>query len=242
MSTNVKVLVLRAAGINCDKETVFAFEQAGAKVDLVHINALRESPAVLNNYQILVFPGGFSFGDDISAGKIYSVRLRHELGEQLGEFVQSDKLILGICNGFQILVKAGLLPDPSLKGDYTQTVTLSDNDSGKFEDRWVWLKSYSKKCVFTDPGEMIYIPIAHGEGKFIPQNKEVLAQLQANDQIVFRYVDEKGRIWRISGESERLDRSYCGDLRPQRADSWADAAPGTAHSDDSGTALDARCG
>jgi phosphoribosylformylglycinamidine synthase len=193
-AAKVKVLVLRAAGINCDKETVYAFEQAGASVDLIHINAMRESPDTLKNYQILVFPGGFSFGDDISAGKIYSVRLRHELGDQLGEFVQSDKLILGICNGFQILVKAGLLPDPSLKGDYTQKVTLSDNDSGKFEDRWVWLKSYSKKCVFTDPGEMIYLPIAHGEGKFIPQNNSVLEELQKNDQIVFRYVDAQGNF------------------------------------------------
>ena len=188
------VLVLRAAGTNCDKETVFAFEQAGAKVDSIHLNQLRESPKTINNYQIMVFPGGFSFGDDISAGKIFSVRLRHELGEQIGEFVQSDKLVLGICNGFQILVKTGLLPDARITGEYSQTVTLSDNDSGKFEDRWVWLKSYSKKCVFIEPGEMMYIPSAHGEGKFIPHDDEVLAKLKANDQIVFRYVDEKGNF------------------------------------------------
>jgi phosphoribosylformylglycinamidine synthase len=188
-----KVLVFRAAGTNCDKETVYAFEQAGASVDVIHINKLRESPDTLKNYQIAVFPGGFSFGDDIAAGKIFSVRMRHELGPQLNEFVQSDKLVLGICNGFQILVKAGLLPEPNIQGEYSQKVTLSDNDSGKFDDRWVWLKSFSKKCKFISAGELIYLPIAHGEGKFIPRDNDVLSQLHANDQVVFRYVDENGQ-------------------------------------------------
>ncbi len=188
----VKVLVLRAAGTNCDKETIFAFEQAGATAEPVHINRLRETPNLLNDYQILVLAGGFSFGDDISAGKIFAVRLRHELGPQLAQFVQSDKLVLGICNGFQILVKAGLLPEPNINGQFIQKVTLSDNDSGRFQDQWVWLKSCSKKCVFIGPDEMIYLPIAHGEGKFIPHDDATLAQLKANDQIVFRYVDEQG--------------------------------------------------
>jgi phosphoribosylformylglycinamidine synthase subunit PurQ / glutaminase len=188
----VKVLVLRAAGTNCDKETLFAFEQAGATGDPVHINRLRETPSLLNDYQILVIPGGFSYGDDISAGKIFAVRLRHELGDRLAEFVQGDKLVLGICNGFQVLVKTGLLPEPELKGEFSQKVTLSDNDSGKYEDRWVWLKSYSKKCKFINAGETIYLPVAHGEGKFIPRDDGTFRQLQANDQIVFRYVDKQG--------------------------------------------------
>lgn len=190
---NVRVIVLRAAGTNCDKETVFAFEQAGARVDSVHINRLGDSPRLLDNYQILVIPGGFSYGDDISAGKIFAVRLRHELGEQLSEFVQGDKLVLGICNGFQVLVKAGLLPQPELKGDFSQKLTLSDNDSGKYEDRWVWLKSFSRKCAFIKSGEMIYLPVAHGEGKFIPRDNEILDQLRQKDQIVFRYVDDHGQ-------------------------------------------------
>lgn len=191
MST-VRVIVLRAAGTNCDKETRFAFEQAGAVADLVHINRLRESPHLLGDYQILVFPGGFSFGDDISAGKIFAVRLRHEVGEQLSEFVQRDRLVLGICNGFQILVKTGLLPRPQLNGQFSQTVTLCDNDTGRFEDRWVWLKSFSNKCAFIESGQMIRLPIAHGEGKFVPRDEQVLQELKANDQIVFRYVDERG--------------------------------------------------
>ncbi len=188
----VKVLVLRAAGTNCNKETVFAFEQAGAASETVHINRLRETPDLLNNYQVLVIPGGFSYGDDISAGKIFAVRLRHELGDRLSEFVQGDKLVLGICNGFQVLVKTGLLPEPELKGEFSQKVTLSDNDSGKYEDRWVWLKSCSKKCKFINAGEMIHIPVAHGEGKFIPRDDQVLKQLHEKDQVVFRYVDEQG--------------------------------------------------
>jgi len=189
---DVKVLVLRAAGTNCDKETLFAFEQTGATGDLVHINQLRQAPHLLDNYQVLVIPGGFSYGDDISAGKILAVRLRHELGDRLAKFVQDDKLILGICNGFQVLVKTGLLPEPDFKAEFSQKVTLSDNDSGKYEDRWVWLKSFSKKCAFIKPGQLIRIPVAHGEGKFIPRDQETLQQLQSNDQIVFRYVDEKG--------------------------------------------------
>lgn len=189
----VKVIVLRAAGTNCDQETAFAFGQAGASADCIHINRLGESPRLLDNYQILVIPGGFSYGDDISAGKILAVRLRHELGEPLREFVQSDKLVLGICNGFQVLVKTGLLPEPQLQGEFSQKVTLSDNDSGKYEDRWVWLKSSSKKCAFIGPDELVHIPVAHGEGKFIPRDNQVLDQLRANDQIVFRYVDQAGR-------------------------------------------------
>ncbi|NLX04010.1 MAG: phosphoribosylformylglycinamidine synthase I [Phycisphaerae bacterium] len=190
----VKVLVLRTAGTNCDGETAFAFEQAGAKAEMVHINRILESPEKLDAYQILAIPGGFSYGDDISAGKIFAVRLLHDLGRRLGDFVNRDRLVLGICNGFQVLVKAGLLPEVKPSEDFQQEVTLSDNDSGKFEDRWVWLKSYSDRCVFIEPDRMIYLPIAHAEGKFIPKSEAVLERLKANGQIVFRYVDNKGQF------------------------------------------------
>ncbi len=189
----VKVLVLRTAGTNCDQETKFAFEQAGATAEMVHINRLIKTAGMLDDYQILSIPGGFSYGDDISAGKIFAVRLLHDLGQQLGDFVGKDKLVLGICNGFQVLVKAGLLPEVQPSDEFQQQVTLTDNDSGMFQDQWVWLKSYSTKCVFIEPGRLIYLPIAHAEGKFIPKTDQVLENLKANDQIVFRYVDEDGQ-------------------------------------------------
>jgi len=188
----VKVLVLRAAGTNCDIETAYAFEQAGAKAELVHINRLRDNPAMMSEYQILTIPGGFSYGDDISAGKIFSVQLRHQLGDALREFVVSDKLILGICNGFQVLVKTGLLPEPELDKNFSQQVTLAENDSAKFEDRWVYLQADETKCVFVDKGDFLYLPVAHMEGKFIPRNDDVLNELKNNGQIVFKYVDESG--------------------------------------------------
>jgi len=189
----VKVIVLRTAGTNCDVETVFAFEQAGAAADLVHMNQLLNRPGMLGEYQILCIPGGFSYGDDISAGKIFAVRLRNDLGGQLADFVSKDRLVLGICNGFQVLVKTGLLPEVQLDGDHEQSVTLSDNDSGKFEDRWVYLRSFSNRCVFIEANRIIYLPIAHGEGKFVPRDDHVLDRLNQNDQIAFRYVDSAGR-------------------------------------------------
>ncbi len=189
----VKVLVLRAAGTNCDVETAYAFEQAGAKAELMHINRLRENPFRLDDYQILTIPGGFSYGDDISAGKIFSVQLRHQIGDAMRKFVNSDKLVLGICNGFQVLVKTGLLPGLSLDDNFSQQVTLAENDSAKFEDRWVYLHAPESKCVFVDKGDMLYLPVAHAEGKFIPRDKDVLKKLKANGQVVFRYVDESGK-------------------------------------------------
>lgn len=189
----VRVIVLRTAGTNCDVETAFAFERAGASADLVHLNRLLAEPELLDGYQILTIPGGFSYGDDISAGKIFAVQLRHDLGGRLAEFVGRDRLVLGICNGFQVLVKAGLLPEVQLGSDYRQITTLSDNDSGKFEDRWVNLKSASSRCVFIEPGRIIYLPIAHAEGKFVPHDDAVLERLKSNDQVAFRYVGPDGQ-------------------------------------------------
>jgi len=192
---NPKVLVLRTAGTNCDKETVFAFKRAKAIVDLVHINCLLAKKNILRGYQILAFPGGFSYGDDIAAGKILANELKNKLGDDLKDFIRKGKLIIGICNGFQILVKAGLLPG----GDTSkQEVTLTINDSGKFEDRWVNLKtSYSgikvSKCIWTrDLPEVIYLPVAHGEGKFVAQDEAVLRRLRDNGQVVIRYCDRNG--------------------------------------------------
>jgi len=198
--TKVKAIILRTAGTNCDKETAFAFETAGASTELVHINELTRGEKRLADHQILAIPGGFTYGDDIASGKILANELRFKLEEDLQRFIKYGKLIIGICNGFQVLVKSGLLPN--LSGDFrTIESTLTLNDSDKFEDRWVYLKRPKTKdqrpktkCVWTEGIEdIIYLPVAHGEGKFIPQDKEILGKLKKEGMVVFEYVDEKGR-------------------------------------------------
>lgn len=181
-----RVLVLRAPGTNCDRETAFAFEKAGARADLVHINRLLESGRILAQYQILCIPGGFSYGDDIAAGRILANQIKHHLAEQMTAFKQAGKLMLGICNGFQVLLKSGvLLPgDPKLG----PAATLTWNDSGRFEDRWVWLKAAGTHCVFLEGIEQMYLPVAHAEGKFVARDEQTLAALNSAGQLVLRYV------------------------------------------------------
>ena len=186
-----KVCVLRSAGTNCDKETAAAFKMAGADVGLVHINSLVSGKEKLEDFHILALPGGFSYGDDIASGKIFANELRFKLASALHEFIAEKKLIIGICNGFQILVKSGLLPGDT---NLNQTTSLIINDSGKFEDRWVYLK-LSGKSVWTKGLEkIIYLPVAHGEGKFVTQDKTILNQLKKNKQVVFQYCDSQGKL------------------------------------------------
>lgn len=189
----VRALILRTAGTNCDKETAYAFEKAGAATELVHINQLTGGQKMLSDYRILAIPGGFTYGDDIASGKIVANELKFKLGKDIRKFIEDGKLIIGICNGFQILVKAGLLPN--LSGDFSSIeATLTLNDSDKFEDRWVHLKRGKGKCVWTqDIDDVICLPVAHGEGKFIPKDGGVLRKLKENGQIVLEYVDEKGK-------------------------------------------------
>jgi len=188
-----KVLVLTGYGINCDIETQHAFKIAGADAERVHLNDLIDGTRKLIDYHILIFPGGFSFGDDIASGKVLANKIKYNLGEDIQEFIEAGKLIIGICNGFQAMVKMGMLP--AFGGDYsTQDVTLTFNDSGRFEDRWVYLKTnLNSKCVFTKDIDNIYLPVRHGEGKFSVKSPEVLARLKKGNQIVFRYVDREGR-------------------------------------------------
>ncbi len=187
----VKAIVLRAAGINCDLETEHALKLAGAETDRVHINRIIENKDMLEAYQILVFPGGFSYGDDVAAGKILGNQIIHHLADVLKKFINDGKLVLGICNGFQVLVKTGILPgNGEISGQ--EDVTITYNDSGKFEDRWVHLAPQTEKCVFIEAGKQIYLPIAHGEGKIVTKNAETLEQLQTNGNIAFKYVDEDG--------------------------------------------------
>ncbi len=197
--SNIKVLILRTAGTNCDQETKVAFELLNAKVKMIHVNDLIKGKDRIYDYQIVAIPGGFTYGDDIAAGRILANELKMKLKVQLERFLKNNGLMIGICNGFQVLVKTGILPGGK---NWQQKVTLSCNDSGKFEDRWVYLKSPGtssqtpvSKCVWTKGiDEVIYLPVAHGEGKFIPQSKEVLEKLKNNGQVVLKYCNEAGEV------------------------------------------------
>jgi phosphoribosylformylglycinamidine synthase len=185
-----RVLILRAPGVNCDREAQFAFEQAGAVAERVHINRLREQPALFHRYQILVAPGGFSYGDDVAAGKILANQLAHFLGDALRRFRDQEKLIFGICNGFQALLKAGLILPPDEDGPLA---TLTNNDSGHYEDRWVHLKVTPGNCPFLTGLERLHVPVGHGEGKFVCRAEWILQGLEQSGQVVLRYVDAEGR-------------------------------------------------
>ena len=182
--TKPQVLVLRAPGTNCDEETAFAWELAGGAPERVHINQLIRGERRLEEFQILTIPGGFSFADSLGAGKLLANELSYRLREPLHRFVEKDGLILGICNGFQALCKAGLLPQ----------ATLFFNDSGRFECRWVTLKPVNRgTCLWTQGiDHPIELPVAHGEGKFVPASEEALRQFWAKGQVVFQYVAPDG--------------------------------------------------
>ena len=189
----IKALVLRAAGTNCDRETAFALQQAGFTTSREHVFRLMEDPSKLDDAQFLVIPGGFSYGDDIASGKILANQMLHRLSEPLNRFVQAGKLVLGICNGFQVMLKSGLLPWGNVSPDQAHLdATLAWNDVGRFQDRWIHLRADSDKCVFVPKGEVLALPIAHGEGKFIARDASVLERLRTDDQVALRYVDENG--------------------------------------------------
>ena len=184
--SKVKTLMLRAPGTNCDFETRVAFEQAGAEVDSALVTELFRREVLLADYQIMVIPGGFTYGDDISAGKIMANEIRLRLGEDIRKFVDDGRLILGVCNGFQVLVKAGILP--GIEDQNSQPVTLAGNDSGKFECRWVYLQvNEASPCVFTRGIHSLYIPVNHGEGKLVAE-PGILDRLN----VVLYYADENG--------------------------------------------------
>ncbi len=221
--SEVRVIVLRTAGVNCDYETAHAFRVCGAEVELVHINELRRKEKNLNFYHILALPGGFTYGDDIAAGKILANEIKFTLKNQIDEFIASGKLAIGICNGFQVLVKSGLLPRKN------GGVTLTDNDSGKFEDRWVYLKETSNgKCCFTKGiDSIVYMPVAHAEGKFVPKDEQTLNSLVEKNLVVFRYVDENsnpcgypynpnGSIYNIAGICDPNGRIFGLMPHPER--------------------------
>ncbi|MDQ1281377.1 MAG: Phosphoribosylformylglycinamidine synthase subunit PurQ [Thermoproteota archaeon] len=185
-----KVVIPVGYGLNCEDETAYAFEMVGASVDKIFIKDITEKPSVLEDYHILALVGGFSFGDHIAAGKVLANIYKFKLGDEVQRFIEAGKLIFGECNGFQILVKAGILP--GFNGDYrTQSVTLVYNDSGRFEDRWVNLKvNQASKCIFTEGLKEVYLPVRHGEGKFVTKDAAILQRLQNGNQIVLQYAKE----------------------------------------------------
>jgi phosphoribosylformylglycinamidine synthase len=184
-----RALILRAPGANCDEETQYAFERAGSLADRVHINRLRERPSLLHRYQILAVPGGFTYGDDVAAGKILGNQLAHFLADQLQQFRDSEKLILGICNGFQALLKAGLIMPPDEDGPLA---TLGPNGCGRFEDRWIYLRATPAKCPFLTGCDRLHLPVAHGEGRLIFRKLWIHQGLEQAGQIVLRYVNSGG--------------------------------------------------
>lgn len=188
---NPKALVLKAPGTNCDLETVYALESVGFDVFLFHINKVIQEKVKLSEFSLIVIPGGFSFGDYISAGKIFAVEIIHQLQGEVRNFIlKNDRFVIGICNGFQVLVKLGLLPEP----DFKQRVTLTNNDSGKFECRWVCLRTNKNNpSVLRELPSVIQLPVAHAEGKFFAP-EEVLSDIVSSNQILFQYSDSDGNV------------------------------------------------
>jgi phosphoribosylformylglycinamidine synthase len=183
------VCVLHTDGTNCDVETAWAFEKCAGAPRLVHVNELRSGSQKLADFGVLVIPGGFSYGDDVHSGKILAVELTSFLREALADFVARGRPVLGICNGFQVLVRTGLLPYARIGAI---SAALMANDSGRFECRWIRMR-VEGDSIFTRGlvGRTVTYQVAHGEGKFYAP-RPVLEDLEAAGQVVFRYVDRDG--------------------------------------------------
>ncbi|MGB8853497.1 MAG: phosphoribosylformylglycinamidine synthase subunit PurQ [Pirellulales bacterium] len=218
-----RALILRAPGTNCDHETAHAFERAGGLARRVHVRALVEKPAIMDDCQILCVPGGFSYGDDIASGRIFALELRLRLGDALQAFRDRGGLILGICNGFQVLLQTGLLLADPVTG--AARAALAHNTSGRFIDRWVHLRAPAGPCVFLKGIDTLELPVAHGEGRFVARSAADLAALDTAGQLALRYApdasnastnpngaqadvagacDESGRVFGLMPHPERF--------------------------------------
>lgn len=185
-----KVLILRAPGTNCEVETAFAFERAGAETTLLHVNRLIESPQVAADYQILCFPGGFSYGDDVAAGRILAQQLKVHLGDVVDQFRSRDRLMLGICNGMQIMMRLGIFFDTP----DNPPATLTLNRQGRFEDRWVHLGAPENNCVFLRGIDRMFVPMAHAEGRLVVRDDEAGRRFSSSGQMCLRYCEADGPI------------------------------------------------
>ena len=189
--TDVKALVITGFGLNCEKETAAACKYAGATPEQVHLNELIYGRRKLDEFHLLTFIGGFSFGDHLGSGTVFANRVKFKLRDQLQKFVDDGKLVIGICNGFQTLTRLGMVP--ALDGDYfTQTAALAHNDAGVFRDDWCTLKADPQSpCVFTKGIDTVRLPLRHGEGKFVADDA-VLAEIEKRHLAAVRYVDAAG--------------------------------------------------
>jgi phosphoribosylformylglycinamidine synthase len=215
-----KVCVLRAAGTNCDAETAHAFRLVGADAETLHVNRLREAPGRLRDFQILAVPGGFSYGDDVASGRIFANELMTSLRDELLAFVDRGGFAIGICNGFQVLVKAGLLP--RLDGQAAQQATLTDNTSGVYQDRWVRCTGSSGRCAWIPDGVEVELPVAHAEGRFAASDA-TLDRLQAAGQLCLRYTSgtcHNGSARDVAGICDPTGRVFGLMPHPERFLRW----------------------
>jgi len=185
-----KVILITGYGINSEEETAVCFNWAGAETEIVHINDLISGEKKLDQYQILVLPGGFSYADDTGSGNAVANKLRNNMEEEVLKFAQEDKLVIGICNGFQMLANLGLTPAIDNKYGERQAA-LMHNNTARLQCRWVKVKNHSSKCVWTKDIDLLRLPISHGEGNFYADQATHKKMLE-NDQIVFRYVMPDG--------------------------------------------------
>lgn len=237
-----KALVIRAPGTNCDAEMCRGFEMAGATPELVHINRLIDSPSRIDDFDLIGFPGGFSYGDDIASGRVFAMKIREKLFAPLRDAARRGTPMIGACNGFQVLVQVGLLPGPGAEGwsaDATpeQTTALADNTSGRFIDRWVGVATPSKSvCVWTqgldtawanedgqtpDFADIMMLPVAHGEGRFQAASDSILDRLAANGQVALTYTDNfNGSARAIAGICDTSGRIFGLMPHPERFLDW----------------------
>ncbi len=189
----VKVLIITGFGLNCEKETAAAFSSCGATPEQVHLNDILNGQRSLDEFHVLAFIGGFSFGDHLGAGTVFANRIKFRMRDQLQKFVADGKLVIGICNGFQTLSRLGLVP--ALDGHFfEQQAALAHNDSGLFRDDWITLKANpASPCIFTKGIDLIRMPIRHGEGKFVASD-ETIAKIEEKNLVTLRYANPDGSI------------------------------------------------
>jgi len=191
-----RVLVPTGFGLNCEGETALAFRMAGAEVDLVHLTDLfaGRHPRRIPDYQVLVFMGGFAYGDHVAGGLVLATRIRAHLARDLEAFLENEGRVLGVCNGFQTLVRLGLLPGPEEGAvDFRQRAALTNNERLGYRDAWVRLQADPEsRCVWTRGVSALEVPARHGEGRFVAESDEALRRLEANGQVPLRYVDDAG--------------------------------------------------
>ena len=233
MERKVKALVLTGYGLNCDWETAYALDKVGATARRVHVNSLLWGEERLHDYHIFVFDGGFSFGDDHGAGVILAMKIKHHLGEAFDHFLKDGKLVIGICNGFQVLVNMGLLPGFS-ENPRERKVALTWNDCGNFRDQWVNLSvNENSPCVFTRGIKNLQLPVRHGEGKFYAPH-DVLAKLVRRNHVAMRYATDdfkpargkfpynpNGSLEDIAGICDSTGRVFGLMPHPEAFNQWA---------------------